>query len=182
MTSYFYYAMTLTDNRRAALVPISGQPWHRSSPTEEAIDNFLATVIYPAITMNSISDDLSNHRLVIIDHIRTGISVNQFLGFLVSESILEKRNGYCGVLNLQYSDAYTRTYGWQMNMGCDVLEPVRVGTVNEDMEQFDLGYVGRLLPLYTADMWVFPWEDVPNPDEEKAKVMIPKIKAKDMNA
>ena len=68
------------------------------------------------------------------------------------------------MINLAYKNLYANHISWALDI--ITLAVIPVGETDEDFERLDLGLVGRLLPYYSKELWVYDWREVPTPDEK----------------
>ncbi|KAL9635270.1 MAG: hypothetical protein Q9164_003567 [Protoblastenia rupestris] len=156
--SYFYHTIKAADNLNAHLIPYSGDPLNPNygalTPTQER--SFADSILRPAFTAKP-----SYKRLILISHLRTGQSIDSLITILEDANLIpQNSNPY--VINLAYRDLYKNEICRARKV--TTLAVIPVGDQDDDFERLDLGWVGRLVPYYSKELWGFEWKRVPNPD------------------
>ena len=171
--SYFYHAFSAADDRNVHLIPLSGRCYLGGAPSRAAETSYSQTILAPAFASKR------HGRVVLIDHVRKGDSIDHFIGLLRALNLLATppsviRLAYAGALAEDQPRASSSFQIW--------LDPVVVGHAYQDLERLDLGHVGRILPYYPREVWETDWHLVPNPDRPYADAIVRAIKASRIGA
>ncbi|MCJ1471855.1 hypothetical protein MMC13_000496 [Lambiella insularis] len=184
--AYIYHAFPPNDptpsRRNTALLPVSGLGgswnllWNRNGlpfSTEAGVLHYKTSVLDPIFTRQR-PDPRSGGRIILIDHSRTGTSLDLLASEISWHNLLGPREKIY-YINLRYRDQHHdgTLSVWSATWLADIV-------VEDDkhIERLDLGRVGRVLPYYCTLLWEDNWQDVPNPDAQWAPAILRQIQAR----